>query len=96
MFEQLVVRMPDLDVVCNNPMGAELPTTPDICYAMIGALHSRADRSNLANIYKYIDRAFSKEMQVVFHFDVPKFNPKLIKHEAYVKFAVDNGNLFTN
>lgn len=95
-FEQLVVRMPDLDVVCNNPMGAEMPSTPDICYAMIGALHSRSNRGNLGNIYKYIGRAFSKEMQAVFHFDLPKFQPKLTKHAAYVKFAADNGDLFTN
>jgi hypothetical protein len=95
-FEQLVIRMPDLDVVCQNPNGAELPSGPDIGYAMIGALHSRMDRGNLKNIYRYMDRAFSKELQAVFHFDVEKFNPKLSKHEAFIKFAADNGDLFTN
>jgi hypothetical protein len=96
MFEQLVLRMPDLDVVCKNPLGAEVPSKPDICYAMIGALHSRMDRGNLKNIYRYMDRAFSKEMQAVFHMDVKKFKPNLVQHEAYIKFAADNGDLLTN
>jgi hypothetical protein len=95
-FEQLVVQMPDLDVICKNPMGAEIPASQEICYAMIGALHSRMDRGNLGNIYKYIDRAFSKELQVVFHFDIAKFNKSLVKHEAHIKFSADNGDLFTN
>jgi hypothetical protein len=96
MFEQLIVQMPDLDVICKNPMGAEIPQSQEICYAMIGALHSRMDRSNLDNIYTYINRAFSKELQVVFHFDINKVNPALIKHEAYIKFSADNGDLLTN
>jgi hypothetical protein len=88
--------MPDLDVIMANPMGAELPTSPDVGYAMIGALHSRMDRSNIGNVYKYIDRAFSKELQAVFHFDVEKFKPELRKSVAYIKFAADNGDLFSN
>jgi hypothetical protein len=95
-FEQLIVQMPDLDVICTNPMGAEIPQSQEICYAMIGALHSRMDRGNLSNIYKYINRAFSKELQVVFHFDVVKFKKTLIKHEAFIKFSADNGDLLTN
>jgi hypothetical protein len=95
-FEQLVIRMPDLDVVCSNPMGAEVPSTPDICYAMIGALHQRMDRGNIQNIYKYIHRAFSRELQVVFHLDVENFNPKLMQSEAYIKFCADNGDLLSN
>jgi hypothetical protein len=95
-FEQLIVQMPDLDVIMKNPMGAEVPQSQEICYAMIGALHSRMDRGNLGNIYKYIERAFSKELQVVFHFDIAKFNKSLIKHEAHIKFSADNGDLFTN
>jgi hypothetical protein len=95
-FEQLIVLMPDLDVICKNPMAAEIPQSQEICYAMIGALHSRMDRSNLGNIYTYINRAFSKELQVVFHFDIAKFKSSLIKHDAYIKFSAANGDLLTN
>lgn len=95
-FESLLVRMPDLDVVCNNPMGAEAPGASDIMYAMIGALHARMDRSNIDNIYKYIDKHFPKELQAVFHFDVKKFNDKLIHTKAYIDWAANNGDLLTN
>jgi hypothetical protein len=88
-FEQLVVQMPDLDVICKNPRGAELPNSPNIMYAMIGALHTRMDRSNIDNIYIYLDRAFTKELQAVFHFDIKKIKPSLIKTAAYIKFAAD-------
>jgi hypothetical protein len=95
-FEQLVVQMPDLDVICKNPKGAELPSSPNIMYAMIGALHSRMDRGNLDNIYLYLDRAFTKELQAVFHFDIKKIRPELVKTQAYIRFAADNGDLFSN
>ena len=95
-FEELAVNMPDLDVICNNPHGAQIPDEPQIMYAMIGALHSRMDRKNIKNIYTYIDRAFSKELQAVFHLDVGKVKPNLMQTEAYIKFAAENGDLFTN
>ncbi|MBW2645179.1 MAG: hypothetical protein JRE23_03180, partial [Deltaproteobacteria bacterium] len=77
-------------------MAAEIAQSQEISYAMIGALHARMNRTNLGNIYKYINRAFSKELQVVFHFDIIKFQKSLIKHEAYVKFCSDNGDLLSN
>jgi len=95
-FEQLLLQMPDLDVVCNNPMGAEKPSTPDIAYAMIGALHVRMERSNLDNIYKYIEKNFSLELQAVFHFDIPKFDKKLTHHQAHIAWDVKNGDVFSN
>ena len=95
-FEQLVIQMPDLDVVCNNPLGAEIPHSPQIMFAMIGALHSRLTRQNIDNIYRYTARAFSKELQAVFHFDIAKFHPKLVNSATYIKFAADNGDLLSN
>lgn len=95
-FEQLVVRMPDLDIVCSHPTQAEAPSSQEIAYAMMGALFSRCERKNLGNIYKYIGMHFSKELQTVFHFDLPTYHPGLAKHEAYIKYSTDNGDLYTN
>jgi len=95
-FESLLVQMPDLDVVLSNPHGAEAPSAPDIMYAMIGALHVRMDRSNLANIYTYMSTHFPVELQAVFHFDVKKYNPKLEKHQAYIAWSVAHGDMLTN
>ena len=95
-FEQLATRLPDIDVVLANPNGAEAPKDQEACYAMIGALHSRMDRGNLGNIYKYIRAHFSKEMQAVFHWDVEHYNKNLIQHESYIGWAKDHGDMLTN
>jgi hypothetical protein len=95
-FEMLVTRLPDLDQVCNNPDSAEVPRAPDTMYAMMGALHGRMNAQNLGNIYKYIKRAFTKEMQMVFHLDVANFNAKLERHEAYIDWSVKNGHKLSN
>jgi hypothetical protein len=95
-FEQLLTRIPDIDVVLSNPAAAEIPDAPDVKYAMLGALHSRMNRKNLGNIYKYIGRAFPLELQAVFTLDVEQYNKSLVQHPAYVKWCADNGDVFTN
>ena len=95
-FEQLVVHLPDLDVVCKNPDAAEVPKAADTMYAMMGALHGRMNQGNLENIYKYIRRAFTKEMQMVFHLDVENYNKDLIQNRGWIKWSVDNGSKLTN
>lgn len=95
-FEQLAVHMPSIDTVLQNPLNAEAPKTQEICYAMIGALHSRMNRGNLENIYKYIGLHFSKELQAVFHWDVEAYDKGLIQHQAYIKWATANGDVLSN
>ena len=95
-FEQLATRLPDMDVVLANPLNAEKPATQEICYAMIGALHSRMDRQNLGNIYKYIGMHFSKELQAVFHWDISAYNNSLTHHKAYIKWAEKHGDMLSN
>ena len=95
-FEELVMRLPDLDVVLNNPDAADVPSGADTMYAMMGALHGRMNHQNLENIYKYIRRAFSKEMQMVFHMDVENYNKDLVYNPGYIQWSVDNGHKLTN
>ena len=95
-FEQLALRLPDIDVILNNPLGAPEMPNQETAYACIGALHSRMDRSNIQNIYTYIQRCFSKEMQAVFHYDVESYQPKLMKSQAHVEWSRQNGDVLTN
>ncbi len=95
-FERLKVHMPDMNTVLNNPLGAEAPKDQQCAYAMIGALHQSMTRSNIANIYTYIQQYFSKEMQLVFHYDVEGFQPGLIKSEAYINWSQKHGDMLTN
>jgi len=95
-FESLASRLPDVDRILNDPMNAPAPVNQEAAYATMGALHSRMTRKNLGNIYWYISKHYTKELQVVFHHDVKGYQPDLIKHEAYIKWSVDNGDLLTN
>lgn len=95
-FEQLATRIPDIDVVLKNPNAAGAPETEELCYAMIGALHSRMDRSNLGNIYTYIQKHFTIELQAVFHWDVESYDKNLAHHQAYIHWAKVNGDKLSN
>jgi len=95
-FEQLAARLPDIDIILQNPLGAPAPATDEIAYAMIGALHTRMTRANLDNIYTFIRKNFSIELQAVFHWDVESYNPGLMKSKGYVEWSKDHGHVLSN
>jgi hypothetical protein len=95
-FENLAIHLPDIDTIVKHPLSAEAPKDQQCAYALIGALHARMNRGNLGNIYKYIGVHFSKELQIVFHFDVEGYNKNLIQHRAYIEWAREYGDLLTN
>lgn len=95
-FENLALRMPDIDTIVKNPHGAASPASDEICYAMIGALHSRMERGNIANIYTYVRKHFKRELQAVFHWDIESYKPELVETKAYVDWAKDHGDLLSN
>jgi len=95
-FESLALSIPDIDVILKNPHGAQPPSTNEIAYAMVGALHTRMNRKNLANIFTYIDKHFVKELQAVFFLDIENYQPSLMETPAYINWAKNNGDLLTN
>lgn len=95
-FERLASQLPDIKMVFTNPDLAEIPDKPDIKFAMIGALHHNMNTSNLANVYRYVERAFPKELQMVFHMDIKNYNPALTRHNSHIQWAADNGDLLSN
>lgn len=95
-FERLAYSLPDIDTILQNPHGASPPSTDEIAYAMMGALHHRMERSNMDNIYVYIRKNFSLEMQAVFHMTVGDYNKSLMKTMGYIEWAKDHGDLLSN
>lgn len=95
-FEQMALRLPDVDVILQNPLGAPAPASDEIAYAMIGALHSRMTRGNMDNIYTYIRKNFTLELQAVFHWDVESYNESLMKTKGYVNWSKDHGEILSN
>lgn len=95
-FETLAARLPKIDKILSDPLSAEAPKTDEIAYAMIGALHSRMSRANIDNIYVYIRKYFTVELQAVFHFDVGQYDKSLMKTKGYVSWSRDYGDLLSN
>jgi hypothetical protein len=95
-FETLASRLPDIDIILQNPLGAPAPATDEIAYAMIGCLHQRMNRSNIDNIYTFIRKNFALELQAVFHWDIEQYDKSLMKTKGYVQWSKDNGELLSN
>lgn len=95
-FEELANNLPNVEAILTNPLGAPKPASNEQAYAIIGALHTRMTRKNLSNIYSYIKMHFARELQVVFHWDVEKYQPELQKHEAYISWSQQNGDRLSN
>jgi hypothetical protein len=95
-FERLASKLPDIRTVLTNPDKALVPEQKDIQYAMLGALHHNMHAGNISNIYKYIKRAFSRELQMVFHFDVEAYKPEIVNTTAYIEWSKEHGDLLSN
>lgn len=95
-FERLASQMPDINKVLNDPDNADVPQKKDIQFAMIGALHHNMEIKNIDNIYKYIRRAFSRELQMVFHMDVEQYKPEVCLSNGYRTWSEEYADLLSN
>lgn len=88
-FLEQVKSMPDIDKVILDPDRAEVPREPSVRYAMIGALVQRMDKSNIANIIKYLDR-MPKELAVVCMKDAKQRDITLLQNAAAITWMTQN------
>lgn len=77
------------DQVFNNPQKAEVPTKPDIIYALMGVLSKRANDVNIDNLFIYMDR-LTIEYQVVIVSNLITMKPELTSTKAYIDWCVKN------
>ena len=86
--------LPSLATILTDPDNAEVPTEPSAMWAACGALASRVDTTNFANIMKYakrIDRAYEVKLFI----DCCNSNPA-IKEAAcgtYTQWAIENQDI---
>jgi hypothetical protein len=78
--------------VLNDPHNADAPDSRMVMYAMQGVFHRVMDKANINNIYTYIRKHFSLELQAVFHFGVDKYKPALVKTRGYIDWSVEYGD----
>ena len=77
------------DMVFNSPQKAEVPTKPDIIYALMGVLSKRVNDVNIDNLFVYMDR-LPIEYQVVIVSNLITMKPELTSSKAYIDWCVKN------
>jgi len=77
------------DQIFNHPNKAEVPTKPDIVYALMGVLSKRANDVNIDNLFIYMDR-LPIEYQVVIVSNLITMKPELTSSKAYIDWCVKN------
>ena len=84
--------LPNIDALIMNPAKTEIPSKPDVLYALTGAVAHRISADNFDRVYEFIER-LPPEFQVMCVSDAMKLCPDIKQTKAFVKWAVANTNV---
>jgi hypothetical protein len=89
-FIKIADRMPDTTLICE---GKTQPVVdePAVIYATMAALIARADKQNLGNICRYIDRV-SPEWHLLFTKSLSTTKPALVATPHWSKWLIEHTN----
>lgn len=89
-FVRLYRELPSVDAIILDPDKGEIPTTPNVLYALSGALAHRTTEQNFGRVAKYIDRMVNAgrgEFGVLLVRDAIRRHPTITSTQAFVKLA---------
>lgn len=90
-FLEMYRTIPDIDQIIINPSSVNVPTAPDVLYAVCGALAYRSNDVTLENILIYAER-LPVEFQMVLVTDAVTRTPELTQTSAYIKWQIKHSN----
>lgn len=88
-FIKVFNDLPDFDEILKKPETAEIPSKPDVMYAVVAKLMTVATKKNFSKVYAYLDR-LPPDFLVMAMKDFSK-NPKtswVTRTPEYTKFAI--------
>lgn len=88
-FVRQIKDLPTVDQVLLDPEGTKMPSSPAAQHAMVTALDTKATKSNLDRIMKYISR-MSVEFQTVFVRSAIRRDSTLTGTKAYMDWGIKN------
>lgn len=88
-FEDIKNRLPNLQHILEGKF-VDTVSEPSVCYALIGALIGRVNRSNIQNVYDYF-KCLRFEFQALWHKDVKAVKPELVETSAYTDWSAKHG-----
>jgi len=83
--------MPDSDLLLSEPDSVEVPTRPDVLYALMSALAYKATDANAENLVKFIKRIPNREFAAFGMRDTLKRKPELKKNKAIIGWVMTDG-----
>lgn len=93
-FRNLLGRVPNIDQIQMDPMGAMVPTEPDVLYAAVAALVTRANDTNWGAFCQYVSR-LPQDYSVLFMKGAVRKNEKFMSTKEYIDWAVSNQAVFS-
>lgn len=92
-FLRIARNLPDPDAVLAAPDAAIVPDDPATLYALCGALVSRVNGKNTANLIKFAER-LTGEFSVMLVNDARLSRPEVAKTQAFAQWAVQHQGIF--
>lgn len=94
-FIRVWTDMPNIEGILMSPKTADVPTKPDILYAVSAALAHRATKGNMAAICEYLDR-LPAEFAMVSVKDAVRRTPEIQQTIAFNVFAVKHASVWSD
>ena len=88
-YKAIYKDMPDIDTIIEKPSTTTVPTDTSILFAVSGALASRADSDNFADIMRFV-RRMPAEYQVITVRDSIAKQQDLVTLDCFTKWTTDN------
>lgn len=85
-FRRIYQKMPNVDAILLDPMGAEVPQDPATLYALTGALARKSTKDNFDRVAKYLGR-MTPEFDIMATKDAIKFQPAIKTTRAFSEWA---------
>lgn len=92
-FRNLLGRVPNIDQIAIDPMGAQVSSEPDVCYACIASLSTRVKADNFDALAKYVQR-MGKDYQVLFMKGAVRRDESLMATKTFINWSIDNQATF--
>lgn len=86
-------KMPNLDLVLQDPLNAPLPEDLAVCYATAAGLAARTTKDNFAVVLDYVAR-MKPQFAVLCVKDAVKRSSQLLMTKEFVRFSTEHRQLF--
>lgn len=92
-FRQLLGKVPNIDQIVMDPQGAQVSDEPDVNYACVANLITRATANNFSALSTYVQR-LKKDYQVLFMKGAIRRDDKLMETREFIHWSVNNQTVF--